>query len=150
MRFDINMINLSLDKLRLIAENKNIRNYENKSEKDLIKSLSESKPKIGINKKKLEEIKKDFQELRHKFPEKEVDSYRKAFYDVKNYSHLSTSEIKEARKNLTKLTKSLRFKKFLGDIDMVDYDDLDNYDDNYNFADDDEYRKIGSTRLDNI
>ena len=33
---------------------------------------------------------------------------------------------------------------------MVDYDDLDNYDDNYNFADDDEYRKIGSTRLDDI
>ena len=60
MRFDINMINLSLDKLRLIAKNKNIRNYENKSEKDLIKSLSESKPKIKINKKKLEEIKKDF------------------------------------------------------------------------------------------
>ena len=60
MRFDINMINLSLDKLRLIAKNKNIRNYENKSEKDLIKSLSESKPKIRINKKKLEEIKKDF------------------------------------------------------------------------------------------
>ena len=150
MRFDINMINLSLDKLRLIAENKNIRNYENKSEKDLIKSLSESKPKIRINKKKLEEIKKDFQELRHAFSEKEVDSYRKAFHDVKNYRHLSTSEIKEARKNLTKLTKILRFDKFLGDIDMVDYDDLDNYDDNYNFADDDEYRKIGSTRLDDI
>ena len=33
---------------------------------------------------------------------------------------------------------------------MVDYDDLDNYDDNYNFADDVEYRKIGSIRLDDI
>ena len=33
-----------------------------------------------------------------------------------------------------------------GDIDSVDYDDLDNYDDNYDFADDDEYRKIGSIR----
>ena len=38
------------------------------------------------------------------------------------------------------------FKKFHGDIDSVDYDDLDNYDDNYDFADDDEYRKIGSIR----
>ena len=31
-------------------------------------------------------------------------------------------------------------------MDSVAYDDLDNYDDNYDFADDDEYRKIGSIR----
>ena len=123
-----------------------MRNYENKSEKDLIKTLSEPKPKIRINKKKLEEIRKDFNELRHKFSKKEIDKYRKAFYVIKNYKHLSTSEIEEARKNLIELRKSLRFKKFHGDIDSVDYDDLDNYDDNYDFADDDEYRKIGSIR----
>ena len=28
----------------------------------------------------------------------------------------------------------------------MDYEDLDNYDYNYDFADDDEYRKIGSIR----
>ena len=38
------------------------------------------------------------------------------------------------------------FRKFYGDIDTADYDDLDNYDDNYDFADDDEYRKIGNVR----
>ena len=38
------------------------------------------------------------------------------------------------------------FKKFHGDIDSIDYDDLDNYDNNYDFTDDDEYRKIGSIR----
>ena len=42
--FNINMINLSLDELRLIAQNRNIRDYENKSGKDLIKALSEPKP----------------------------------------------------------------------------------------------------------
>ena len=46
------MINLSLDELRLIAQNKNIRSYENKSEKELIKALSQPKPKIRINEKK--------------------------------------------------------------------------------------------------
>ena len=140
------MINLSLDELKLIAQNRNISDYENKSEKDLVKALSKPKPKIRINKKKLEEIRKDFNEFRNKFSKKEVDKYRKAFYDIKNYRHLSTSEIEEARKNLIELRKSLRFKKFHGDIDSVDYDDLDNYDDNYDFADDDEYRKIGSIR----
>ena len=54
--------------------------------------------------------------------------------------------MKEARKSSVELRASLRFKKFHGDIDSVDYDDLDNYDDNYYFADDDEYRKIGSFR----
>ena len=140
------MINLSLDELRLIAQNRNIRDYENKSEKDLIKVLSEPKPKIKIDKKKLEEIRKDFNKLRHMFSKKEIDKYRKAFYDIKNYRYLSASEIKEVGKNLNELKKSLRFKKFHGDIDSVDYDDLDNYDDNYDFADDDEYRKIGSIR----
>ena len=133
----------------LFCQSRNISDYENKSEKDLIKALSEPKPKpklkIRIN-KKLEEIRKDFYELRHKFFKKEVDKYRKTFYNIKNYRHLSTSEIEEARKNLIELRKSLRFKKFHGDIDSVDYDDLDNYDDNYDFADDDEYRKIGSIR----
>ena len=38
------MINLSFDELRLIAQLRNISNYENKSKEDLIKALSVSKP----------------------------------------------------------------------------------------------------------
>ena len=77
------MLNLSLDELKLIAESRNRRDYENKSKKDLIKVLSEPKPKIGISKKKLEEIRKDFNKLRHKFSKAEIDEYRKRFYDIK-------------------------------------------------------------------
>ena len=139
------MVNLSLDELRLIAQNRNISEYENKSEEDLIKELSQPKPKIRINRKNLEEIRKDFNELRHKFYKKEVNKYRKVFYDIKNYIHLLTSETEEARKKLIELRKSFRFKKFYGDVDSVDYDDLDDYDDD-DFADDDEYRRIGSIR----
>ena len=40
------MINLSLDVLGLIARSKSIRNNESKSEKDLIKALSEPKLRI--------------------------------------------------------------------------------------------------------
>ena len=119
------MINLSLDKLKLIAQSRNIGNYENKSEKDLVKALSKPKPKpkikIRINKKKLEEIKNDFNELRHKFSKKEIDKYRRSFYDIKNYKHLSESEIEEVRENLNKFKKVLRFKTFHGDIDSVDF-----------------------------
>ena len=46
-------LNLSLNELRLIAEHRNISNYEKKSAKDLIKALRGSKPKFGIKKKEL-------------------------------------------------------------------------------------------------
>ena len=38
------MINLSFDELRLIAQIRNISDYENKSKDDLIKALSKLKP----------------------------------------------------------------------------------------------------------
>ena len=112
--------------------------------KDLVKALSKPKAKIRINKKKLEENRKYFYELRQKFSKKEVYKYKKAFYAIKNYRHLSTLKIEDARKNFNKLTKCLRFKKFHGDVDSVDYDDLDNYYDNYEFADDDDTEKLGA------
>ena len=37
------MINLSFDELKLIAQSRNISDYENKSKEDLIKALSEPK-----------------------------------------------------------------------------------------------------------
>ena len=69
------------------------------------KALSKPKPKIRINKKKLEEIRKHFNELRHKFSKIEIDKYRKAFYDIKNYRYLSASETETAKKNLNELKK---------------------------------------------
>ena len=46
----------------------------------------------------------------------------------------------------------MRFRKFHGGIDTIDYDDLDNYEYNYDDGgdddddDDDEYKKVGSIR----
>ena len=122
------MINLSLDELKVVAKNRNIKGYENKSEEHLIKVLSKPKPKISIPKKKLKEIEKGFSELRHKFSEEEIHKFRKSFYNIKNHKNLYTSEIREAEKNLVELEESLQFKKF--------------YDDDYN----DEYKKINRIR----
>ena len=110
------MINLSLDELKLVAKNRNIGDCETKFKEDLIKVLSEPKPKIKIDENNLEEIGKYFNELRHKFSKKEIDKYK---------IYLSVSKTKKAKKKLTKLKKSLKFKKFHGDIDSVDYDYLD-------------------------
>ena len=61
------MINLSLNELKLIVKNRNISDYENKAEKELVKALNKPKPKIRIDKKRLDEIRKDFFELRKIF-----------------------------------------------------------------------------------
>ena len=75
----------------------------------MIKALSKRKRKLGINKKKLEEITKDFYKLRHKFSKEEVDKYRKDFCDTKSYRYLSESKIEEVRKHFNELEKSLMF-----------------------------------------
>ena len=80
----------------------NISDYENKSTKDLIKALSGPKRKLGINKNKLKEIKKDFYNLRHKCSKEEAGKYRKLFYDIKNYWDTFLEEI---RKNFNELEK---------------------------------------------
>ena len=58
------------------------------------------RPKIRVNKKKFKKLRKDFDELRHKLDKKEIDRYRKAFYDVKSYENLSISKKKKASKIL--------------------------------------------------
>ena len=63
----IRTINLSLNELKLIAKSRSIKDYKNKSEEYLTKILSDWKPKMSLFKKKLEEIKKDLSELRHRF-----------------------------------------------------------------------------------
>ena len=100
------MINPLLDEVRLIAQIRNISNYENRSKEDLIKALSEPKPEIKLetkpktkpetkpkqtlkpeaklevkfNMKKFKKLRKDFDELKHKFFNKdEISEYRKAF-----------------------------------------------------------------------
>ena len=61
------MINLLLNKLKLTAKSRSIKDYKNTSKEYLTKILSESKPKINLFKKKIKEIKKDFNKLEHGF-----------------------------------------------------------------------------------
>ena len=58
----IRIINLSLNELKIIAKSRNIKDYKNISENDLIKILSETKPIINLS-EKIKGIKKDVSEL---------------------------------------------------------------------------------------
>ena len=48
LSYNIRMINLSLNELKLIAKSRNIKDYKNKSENDFKKIVSKSKPKINF------------------------------------------------------------------------------------------------------
>ena len=140
-------LNLSLNELRLIAEHRNISVYENKSAKDLIKALRGSRSRLGIKKIKLKEIKEDFYNLRHQFSKKDADKYKKLFYDIRNYRHLSELEIKEIRQKFNKLEKSSSFKKPRNNINTIFYEHL-NSDKELDLEDanNDKYKKIRSVR----
>ena len=58
------MTNLPLNKLKQTAKSRSIKDYKNKFKHYLTKKLSESKLKINLFLKKIEDIKKDFSELR--------------------------------------------------------------------------------------
>ena len=51
--------------------------YENKSEDDLIKILSEPKTKTRLSKKKIRDIRKHFNESRYKFSKSKTKEIRK-------------------------------------------------------------------------
>ena len=65
----------------------------------------EPKIEMKVNRKKIKKLRKDFDELRLKFSNKdEIRDYRKAFYDAKKYK-LSESKIEEVKKILINLKK---------------------------------------------
>ena len=120
-------LNLSLNELKLIAENRNASDYENKSAKDLIKAHRGSRLRLGIKKDKLKEAKEDFYNLRHKFSKKDADKYGKLFYNIKNYRNFSELEIEKIRKKLNKLEyEKLSPREYLLNMIRPDLRDLIN------------------------
>ena len=104
------MINLSLNELKLIAKSRSIKDYEIKPEGNLIKILSEPKPKINLSKKKIKEIKKDFSELRYGFSKSKINEFRRSHYNI---TSLSAAEIKDTEKKSSWIRKSLfKLKKY--------------------------------------
>ena len=106
-----------------MQKSRNIKDYKNKSENDLIKILSEPKPKINISKKKIKEIKKDLSKLRYGFSKSKIGDFRRRFYNIKN-QNLSTPEIKQTKKSLLELEFLKILLKSLSSLKKYyDYDD---------------------------
>ena len=115
------MLKLTLNELKLVAKSRGIKDYENKSEDDLTKILSEPKTKTSLSIKKIRDIKKDFNKSRYKFSKSKIKEIRKNLYNIKCPKNLSESKIKEIEKNLFKLEESLSEPKKYYDYDDPEY-----------------------------
>ena len=85
----IKILNLSLNKLKLIAKNRGITDYKDKSKDESTKILSKPEPKISI-----EKIRKKINESRDRFSKSIIKLIRRNLYEIKNKNNLSTPEIK--------------------------------------------------------
>ena len=92
------MIFLSLKDLKDNWKEQRYKRLSKQICKGFVKLFNDSTIKIGISKKKLNEIEKNFKELRHNFSKKQIDKLRKSFYKIKNHRKVYTSKIKEAER----------------------------------------------------
>ena len=99
------MITLSLNELKLVAKSKGIKDYKNKFENKLIKTLSKPKLKTCLSKSKLKD----------KVSKPEIKEIRRNIYNIKKQKNLSAQEIKETEKDLFELENNLsKLKKYYG------------------------------------
>ena len=80
------------------------------SEDELLGALTSSKPvrkgdkpKTNFSKARIENIRKEFNESRHKFSKSEINEIRKNLYKIESEKNLFESKIKLIEKNLTEL-----------------------------------------------
>ena len=90
------MLNLSIKELEVIAKIRGIKGYKSMSEDELLSALHSSKPikkgkkqKTNFSKARIEKIRKEFNESRHKFSKLKIKEIRENLYEIENEKNLS-------------------------------------------------------------
>ena len=91
------MLNLSLNELKLVANSRGIKGYKSMS-KERLSVPSESElveSEKNFDDERLKKIRKDFNELRHRFLKLKIREIRKNLYEIESKKNLSKSKIKK-------------------------------------------------------
>ena len=103
--------------------------------------LSEQKAKTSLSKKKIRELRKDFNKSRYKFSTSKIKDIRRNLYDIKTLKNLFKSKIKKTEENLYELEKSLfKLKKYF-DYDDTEYIEIRDIENLFNRSTDEDYYK---------
>ena len=94
------MINLSPKELKTVVKIRGNKGYKSMSEDELLGVLASSKParkgeKPNFFEARIEAIRKEFNESRHKFSKSKIKKIRKNLYKIKSEKNLFESKIKE-------------------------------------------------------
>ena len=93
------MIDVSLNKLKLIAKNRGMKGYKSMSKNELIKILSKPDAKITFSKIRIKKIRKEISKLRDIFSEPKIKVFRRSVYEIENRKNLRTRKTKEIKKS---------------------------------------------------
>ena len=93
------MINVSLNKLKLIEKNRGMKGYKSMSKDELIKILSKADAKITFFKIRIKKIRKEINKLRDIFSEPKIKVFRRSIYEIENRKNLHTRKTKEIKKS---------------------------------------------------
>ena len=99
------------------------------------------KPKINFSKGRIEKIRKEFNESRHKFSKSKINEIRRNLYEIENEKNLFTPNIKEIRKNLFELEENLLKPKKYCEYDDTEYKGIVDVNDFFDLSVDEDYYK---------
>ena len=98
------------------------------------------KPKINFSKARIEKIRKEFNESRHKFSKSKINEIRRNLYEIENEKNLFALKIKEIRRNPLGLEENL-FKPKKYDYDDTEYKGIRDVKDIFDLSVDEDYYK---------
>ena len=64
-------------------------------------------PKINFSKARIEKIRKEFNESRHKFSKSKINEIRRNLYEIESETNLFESKIKEIERNVAESEENL-------------------------------------------
>ena len=99
------------------------------------------KPKTDFSKAKIEKIRKECNESRHKFSKSKISEIRGNLYETENEKSFFKSKIKEIEKNLTELEENLSKTKKYYDHDDIEYRGIRNVKDLFDLSINEDYYK---------
>ena len=75
--------------------------------KESEKNFDDTKPKINFSTPRIEKIRKEFNESRHKFSKLKINEIRRNLYEIENEKNIFAPKIKEIERNLLELQENL-------------------------------------------